>query len=559
MERDYELDFGRFGLAAPVSRPSIPFGAQTIADVLEQPLRERPDSEALVDRNSRYSYAELDGAVNAACQALMGFGIRAGDRIAASSFNSADLIIAFLASQRLGAIWIGMNRVLAPREKLYLLLDCEASLLLIDDENLSGLVSSLQDADFKPRIVRMNGTLQDDEWRVAVREAAGAPRADVAIDPHAPALISYTSGTTGRPKGAVHSQHNVAVVAAAWVARGDWDVGLRRGCAQAFTINNIMIRAGVLAFAGGGTLICMDRTDPEGVADWVEKESIEVLFAVPTMLHDLLMDPRVSNRRLPSLVRPLTGGASLPDNVRRAFRERFGSEVQLVYGLTEAPTSVAQTDPTEPFVPGSSGRAFPHLEIGILDEEQKMVALGEAGEVAIRASRTGAWAGVYTPLLGYWRRPEATAQALKNGWLLTGDVGRLDEEGRLYILDRRNDMIIRGGANIYPAEVERTMEEHPHVAAAAVVGLPDDRLGQVVAAVVQPARDEPDLAEIDAWLRTQLAGYKVPKYYYVADAMPRNAMNKIVKPTLRDWIGSGELRLALETSRRKPPTTQVPG
>lgn len=553
------LDWTKFGLRTPDVRPRIPFGAQSVAEVLDRPLDQCPDREALVDRASRYTYAELDAAVNAACQVLLDFGIRTGDRIAASSTNSADLIIAFLASQRIGAIWVGLNRVLAPREKMYVLQDCEASLLLVDQDNLVGLAPLLQDAGLAIRVVQMNGTANDDEWCTAVRGAMGAPRPQVAIDPHAPALISYTSGTTGQPKGAVHSQHNVALVAAAWVARGDWDVGLRRGCAQAFTINNIMIRAAVLAFAGGGTMICMDRTDPEGVADWVEQENIEVFFAVPTMLHDLLMDPRVSERRLPSLVRPLSGGASLPDNIRRAFRERFGSDVQFVYGLTEAPTSVTQTDPNEPFVPGSSGRALPHLQVGIVDENQQMVPQGEAGEVAIRARDSGVWKGVYTPLLGYWRRPDATAQVLKEGWLLTGDVGRLDEEGRLFILDRRNDVIIRGGANIYPAEVERAIEEHPDVTAVAVLGLPDDRLGQVVAAVVQPAQETMDLAGLDAWLRTQLAAYKVPKYYYAVTSMPRNAMNKVVKPTLRDWISSGELTLGLETSRRKPADTQAPG
>lgn len=559
VERDNDMDFGRFGLKVPTIRPKIPFGSQSIAGVLDQALRDRPDHEALVDRNGRYTYAELEKAVNAACRALTGFGVRAGDRIAATSSNSADLIIAFLASQRLGAVWVGMNRVLAPREKLYLLQDCEASLLLIDEESLTGLVPSLKDSDFKPRIVLLNGGSTEDEWREAVREASGAPRPDVQIDPHAPALISYTSGTTGQPKGAVHSQHNVAVVAAAWVSRQDWDVGLRRGCAQAFTINNIMIRAGVLALAGGGTIVCMDRTDPEGVADWVENESIEVLFAVPTMLHDLLMDPRVKDRRLASLVRPLSGGASLPDNVRRAFKERFGSEVQFVYGLTEAPTSVSQTDPEEPFVPGSSGRALPHLEIGILDQDQNPVPTGGEGEVAIRATQTGPWTGVYTPLLGYWRRPDATAQVLKRGWLLTGDVGRLDDDGRLYILDRRNDVIIRGGANIYPAELERALEEHPDVAAVAVVGLPNERLGQVVAAVLQATGENLDLPALDAWLKTQLAAYKTPKYYYLTEKMPRNAMNKIVKPTLRDKISSGELRLAHESSRRKIAGEQASG
>jgi long-chain acyl-CoA synthetase len=558
VQEDTVAAFERFGLKPPASRPAIPHGAQTIAEVLGAPLRRDSAREALIDRHSRYSYAELDAAINAGCEVLAELGVRQGDRIAASSINSADLVIAFLAAQRLGAVWVGMNRVLAPREKLYLLQDSEASLLLIDQESLAPLVPLLDEAGLELGVVTLDGQPRPDEWRKRVSDAMGAPRPSIAIDPHAPALISYTSGTTGRPKGAVHSQHNIALLASAWIARGDWDVGLRRGCAQALTINNLMIRAAVQALAGGGTMICMDRTDAEGVADWIENERIEVLFAVPTMLHDLLMNPKVSEREFPSLVRPLSGAAKLPENVRLAFRERFGTEVQFAYGLTEAPTAVTQTDPTEPFVPGSSGRAFPHLELAILDVDRKEVTAGEEGEVAIRARQSGPWEGVYTPMLGYWRRPDATAEVLRDGWLLTGDIGQLDEEGRLFILDRRNDVIIRGGANIYPAEVERAIEEFAGVRAVAVLGLPDERLGQIVAAVVEPADGAVDIEQLDSWLRMQLAGYKLPKLYYQVDAMPRNAMNKVVKPQLAARIADGSLTRVFEArarSRSASPAT----
>jgi acyl-CoA synthetase (AMP-forming)/AMP-acid ligase II len=558
VQEDTVAAFERFGLKPPASRPAIPHGAQTIAVLLDEPLRKHRGGEALIDRHSRYSYAELDDAINAGCQALVELGVCRGDRIAASSINSADLVIAFLAAQRLGAVWVGMNRVLAPREKLYLLQDSEAALLLIDQESLGLLAPVLDEAGLNLRVATLNGQPGPDGWRELVSNAAGARRPRIAIDPFAPALISYTSGTTGRPKGAVHSQHNIALLAAAWIARGDWDVGLRRGCAQALTINNMMIRAAVQALAGGGTMICMDRTDAEGVADWIENERIEVLFAVPTMLHDLLMNPKVSDRKFPSLVRPLSGAAKLPENVRVAFRERFGTEVQFAYGLTEAPTAVTQTDPTEPFVPGSSGRAFPHLEIAILDGHREAVAAGEEGEVAIRARQSVPWAGVYTPMLGYWRRPDATAEVLRDGWLLTGDVGRLDDEGRLFIVDRRNDVIIRGGANIYPAEVERAIEEFAGVTAVAVLGLPDERLGQIVAAVIQLADERIDLEQLDAWLRTQLAAYKLPKFFYRVDAMPRNAMNKIVKPQLAERIADGNLTIAFEARARHRSASPAP-
>jgi acyl-CoA synthetase (AMP-forming)/AMP-acid ligase II len=323
-----------------------------------------------------------------------------------------------------------------------------------------------------------------------------------------------------------------------------------------------MIRMAVQTFCGGGALVCMDRIDAAGVADWVQRERIEVLLSVPTMLHDLLLDPGIDPGKLGSLVRTLTGAAGLPDQLRQVYRDRFGTDVQFSYGLTEAPTAVAQTDPSEPFVAGSCGRALPHLQISILAADGSQLPPSAAGEVAIGPRTDGRWAGVYMPILGYWRNPAATASVLRDGWLLTGDIGTLDAEGRLFIHDRRSDLILRGGANVYPAEVERVIEQHHAVRATAVVGEADARLGQVVAAVIELAPDaEAAVVVLEALERAceqSLARYKRPVRWYVVPEMPRNAMNKIVKPRLLEMIASGALPYALNTEAgAEAPTPAV--
>jgi long-chain acyl-CoA synthetase len=298
---------------------------------------------------------------------------------------------------------------------------------------------------------------------------------------------------------------------------------------------NLMVLAPLTAFQTGTACVAVDRIDPVGLAEWVERERIGHFAAVPTIMHDLLTSPDVRQESLSSLVRPMVGGADCPEELRALIRDRFGMEVGIGYGMTEAPTAVTSSGGAPATKPGLCGTALPQVEIRIRDDDGRDLAAGELGEICVAPATAGEWAGVYTPMLGYWNKPEATEKALQGGVYHTGDVGFLEPDGTLYIRGRRNELILRGGANVYPAEVERVLGGHEAVAAAAVLGLPDARLGERVVAVVElePGRQvEPE--ELVAYCRDRLARYKTPDTIRTTDGMPRNAMNKIVKPRLRE-------------------------
>jgi acyl-CoA synthetase (AMP-forming)/AMP-acid ligase II len=266
------------------------------------------------------------------------------------------------------------------------------------------------------------------------------------------------------------------------------------------------------------------------MAEWIGRERIDWIGAVPAMIHDLLTHPDVHADDLVSLTRPMVGGADCPEEFRELYRKRFGSEVRLGYGMTEAPTAVTLEPEEGPFLPGCAGRALPHVRITVRDESGRELAAGEEGEVCVEPTNEGPWAGVYTPMLGYWNRPEATAEALRGGVLHSGDVGILDAEGNLFIRGRKGELIIRGGANVYPAEVERVLHEDPRVAACAVVGRPDKRLGERVVAYVQPVPGEQlDAESLRAHCSERLARYKVPAEFVLVEDFPRTPMGKIRK------------------------------
>jgi long-chain acyl-CoA synthetase len=225
-----------------------------------------------------------------------------------------------------------------------------------------------------------------------------------------------------------------------------------------------------------------------------------------------------------------TGGSDISPSVRRAFETRFGLQVHATYGMTEVPTVVAIEPRHQPAVPGSSGRSLPHLVTQIRDEAGRVVPIGQTGEIVLQAREDGPWGGLYRPMLGYLGAPEATRETVREGVLFTGDIGELDEHGNLFVRDRRRALILRGGANVYPAEVERVLLEVQGVVGAAVVGIPDDRLGQRVAAAVELAPNaDATIGDLEAHCRLNLAKYKVPELWKIA-ALPRNAMGKVVQP-----------------------------
>lgn len=509
-------------------------GPQTVAEILEPWVRERPEALALVGRHGRYDYRALDRMVTRAAAALHRLGLRAPDRIAACLPNDVDIVIAFLASQRLGLLWVGINRPLAPAEKAYILRDSGAKLYLVAEELADEVADRRDEMPELEKVLRLDPDSQDCEWRRAIDEAEDTSPPSVEIDPFAASAIAYTSGTTGFPKGAVHSQHNLLLPGVVTKLTGNQPQPEKHGVVLPMTILNLIVLGPLSVFYGGRCLVAMDRIDALGVAAWVREEEIGAFDGVPTIIHDLLTHPDVTKEDLRSLTAPGMGGADSPPEVVELFRKRFGGEVRIGYGMTEAPTAVTWTDGSVPPRPGLCGLPVPQVEIEILDEEGNLLATDEIGEICVRPARNGDFEGVYTPMLGYWRKPEASAEVLTGGRYHTGDLGFLAADGSLVIRGRRNELILRGGANVYPAETERVLALHPEVDAAAVLGVPDERLGERVVAVVQRAHgSEIDEAALRTHARGELARYKVPEIIRFVDEMPRNAMNKIVKPQLR--------------------------
>jgi long-chain acyl-CoA synthetase len=511
--------------------PELP---TSIADVFDGALAAAPDREALVTRSRRLSYAELDRDANRAANALLAMGVRPGDRVAASLPNDADVVIAFHGAMRIGAVWVGVNRALAPPEKAHLLADSGSSLLLCD----AAVADQATAFDGVPTLRRT--VVIDDaddpagagEWHLAVASASDE-RPGVTVDPLAPAGLAYTSGTTGHPKGAVHSQHNLLLPGAVTVATRGYGPDLRKGDCLPLTILNMMVLTTLLVAQAQGTCIVMDRIDPEGVAAWMRDERVMTWNGVPTVLHGLATNDAVRPDDLASLEEVWTGGGPCPDAVRAMFESKFRREVLVAYGLSEVPTIVSMDPHGGPHAAGASGRPLPHLDVRIVGEDGVEVAAGEVGEICVAAATEGEWAGRYRPMLGYWEQPDATAATLRAGELRTGDLGFLDEDGNLHVQDRKSLLILRGGANVYPAEVERVLDAAPGVAASVVLGLADERLGErVVAAVEAEPSVVLDLDEVRRHCAANLARYKVPEQFVVVDAFDRSSMGKIVRRDL---------------------------
>jgi acyl-CoA synthetase (AMP-forming)/AMP-acid ligase II len=501
-----------------------------LARALDAAAREFPDAAALVGRTGRLGYAQLDAAVLRAARALRDLGVEPGERVAMSLPNDVDLVIGFLATLRLGAIWVGVHRVLAAPEKVFMLRDSGARVCLADAEVARELET------VRAELPELSHVLRADEWRARREASAPLPR-PAPIDPHAPAAIAYTSGTTGLPKGVVHSQHNVllpgTVFAHLGFARADEPIGVM----LPLTILNLMVLGPLTSLAARSKAVLIDRRDAPGIAEWIARERVAIFNAVPTLVYDLLTHPEIDPAALASVTQPRIGGASSPESFRKLFRERFGTELASSYALTEGPTLVTRENAGEPRAEGSLGRALPHVELTIRDADDRELATEETGEICVGPRLGGPWAGVYRTMLGYWNRPDETALALRGGRLHTGDLGRLDAHGRLYLVERRSELIIRGGSNIYPSEIERVLRLDPRVADCAAVARADERLGEVVIAFVEPAPGaRPDPEALLALCRANLARYKVPEQIHLLDGLPRGAMGKVARAALRERI-----------------------
>jgi len=489
-----------------------------------------PGKPAVIDGERSFSYLALRDRVAALAGGLRALGVQKGDRVAILSVNRAEYVEALFAAARLGALAVPLNWRLTAPELAFQVGNSEPVLLLADPA-LRALVESLREqpeARTLERVVAFEGEggLEgaEDYGELVEHPAVGAEgRFD---DPW---LILYTSGTTGRPKGAVLTQGTQF-----W---NSINIGDAIGLTSADVTLNMMPMfhsggIGLYTFPTlhhGGMAVLARQFDPEATVGLIERWSVTAMLAVPA-IYLMLLQNETFHRADLSRVRFACGGAPCPLTIIEAFRDR-GLLFQQGFGLTETAPTCTLIPAADAFrKAGSAGKAALHVEVRVVDEEGRDIPPGEVGEVWTRGPNL---------FSGYWRRPDETAEALAEGWFHTGDLARLDEEGFLYIVDRKKDMLISGGENVYPAEVEDVLYHHPAVAEAAVIGVPHERWGEVPRAIVVRKPEATLKAEeLIAFCDGKLARYKIPKSVVFVDALPRNAAGKVLKRLLREQFGA---------------------
>lgn len=528
------VEINELGLRCGLAPSRMPQGAASIAALVDAlPSTEEP---GLIDRDGTLTYADLSARIGAAVARLASHGVRPGIVVAGCGVNCSALAIVFFAVQRLGGVWVGINPALGAAEKSAQLHDCGVTLVLVGAARYDEM-ACIRTKLSRPPVV----LVLEDEARefIAMARRGELPPTLPLPDANAPAIIGYTSGTTGTPKGVVHSQHGLMSFVNGSLALGSapWKPGARRGISISLTIMNLMVYGPVLALAARSCLVLMDRPDAEGVGQWIQNHRVEIFNGTPTTFWDLLCNPKLQHFDLSSLEAVCLGGGPAPLDLVEAFRARFGYELRADYGLSEAPASVVMgrlNDGEKVIVYDGAGK---HVNLAILDSEGREVAPGTIGELCIGPHRGGPWAGVFTGMLGYWRRADETRGAFHGSWMRTGDQATMDEHGGMRIAGRQKEMILRGGANVYPAEVEAVVRRHESIQDVVVLGLPEPRLGEIVAAFVKLAPGavpNPDLVvQLKEFCRAEIARYKVPERWFVVDDFPRNALNKPLRASIK--------------------------
>ena len=480
--------------------------------------RMSPDRVAVVYEDREWTYAQLHERATRLAHGLAGLGVRHGDRVAYLGPNHPTFLETLFASGQLGAAFVPLNWRLAPPELAYQLGDCGARVLIAAPDHA--------------RRVREAGVLTVPLGEPYERLLAppGAPALDEPVDPGETCMILYTSGTTGRAKGAMLTHANVT-----WNSVNlliDVDLAADEVTLVVAPMFHVAaLNQTVLpTFLKGGRVVLVPAFDPEEALRLIARHRVTYLFGVPTMFLAMARAPGWARADLSSVRSAICGGAPVPTAVIAAYQER-GVTFMQGYGLTEASPGVLFLRREESVrKAGTAGTPVFFTDVRLVRPDGSEAAPGEPGEILAHGPNV---------MAGYWQRPEETAEVLSpDGWLRTGDIGVADADGYITIRDRTKDVIISGGENIYPAEVEEALYQHPAVAECAVIGVPDDYWGEVGRAVVV-LRDgaSADPAELLGFLSERIARYKVPKSVVFTDALPRTASGKVLKRQLRKELG----------------------
>jgi fatty-acyl-CoA synthase len=465
----------------------------------------------------RWSFHELSTRARSVAEALAASGAKPGDRVAVWATNLPEWLLLQFGCAYAGVVLVPLNPLYRAAEVEYVLRKAEVSLLLVEPANRgTDLLAIAHEIAAGLPDLREVVAIGGDAWDEFVARSDGAP--DAAVSGDDIAQIQFTSGTTGAPKGAMLRHGALTDNARLFAHRAEWASGWRvcSGMPQFHCGGSVLATMG--AFAVGATLMPLVTFDPRKAIDTIDTELAEVLCGVPTMLLAIEAELERSGGSLQSLERVVTGGSLVPPEIARRWHDRFGVSFSITYGLTEASPVITQSSPSDPLElqVGTVGKALPHVEFDVAE-----------GEVRVRG---------WQVMAGYFGDGDATAEAItSDGWLRTGDLGRIDAHGYLRITGRAKDMIIRGGENLYPAEIEAALRAVDGVVDACVVGVPDDRYGEVPAAFLRARADVAlDADAIRAALDGRIARFKIPAHVVVVDEYPLTGSGKIQKFKLRD-------------------------
>jgi len=475
-----------------------------------------PESVALRLDDAEITYSQLDDATARVAGMLRERGIEPGERVGIMLPNVPQFAIAYYGVLRAGGVVVPMNVLLKQREVAFHLGDPEAKLMFAWHEVAQPAQDGAQEVGAECVVVkpgefeRMIGDVEP------LGETAERAADDVAI-------ILYTSGTTGKPKGAMLSHSNMSrnaeVTARTLLQLEPADVVLGalplfHAFGQTCALNTTI--------AAGGSLALVPRFDAGKVLETIQRDRVTVFEGVPTMFAALLNHPEHERFDVSTLRVCVSGGAALPVEILRAFQETFRCIILEGYGLSETSPVACFNHPNREREPGSIGTPIEGIEMKLVDDDRNEVSGDEVGEIAIRG---------HNIMTGYWNRPEATAEAIDaDGWFFSGDIAKLDDEGRYYIVDRKKELIIRGGYNVYPREIEEVLYEHPAVREAAVIGIPHPELGEeVAAAVALKAGAEVTESEVRDFVKSNVAAYKYPRHVWFVEDLPKGPTGKILK------------------------------
>ncbi|CAM3792331.1 class I adenylate-forming enzyme family protein [Mesobacillus thioparans] len=495
-----------------------------LAELLENNISKYGEYPFIFYQNQQFTNVETKKYADQVANGLRKLGVENGDRVVICMPNNPEVIFSYQGITRSGAVIVPIMFTLHPKEIQYIIKNCLAKVVIASAYTAENMKKAIDELEVKPVLVVADLPGSDEMVNLYDLMSVNSTANEENAHENDTAVILYTSGTTGNPKGVLLTHKNLYTNAFNSVAHNETDRGVTIGVLPLAHVYGLTISN--TCYITGSSVVVFSRFDPQEIFKAIETYKVRSFSAVPTMIHAMVGSPQADQYDTSSLEWIGSGSAPLPIVLLNGFRQRFGAKVLEGYGLSEAAPVVTAHNKKIAIKPGSVGIPIPGVQIKIIDNEGSEVPVGVVGELLVSGDNV-------TP--GYYQNKEETNRVIKDGWLHTGDLARVDEDGYLFIVDRKKDLVIRGGFNIYPRDIEELLNAHASISEAAVIGIPDERMGEeIVACVVKNPEADPTEEELLQYCQDHLARNKTPKKIVFMEGLPRNGVGKILKTRLRE-------------------------